>query len=53
LDADGHLGSLYSVSSIPTTFLIGPDGKLWAQAVGMVDWASPSLLKGFQAILKE
>lgn len=39
LDRDGRVGELYGVQWLPTTFLIGPDGRLIARAIGPRDWA--------------
>ncbi|MBI1734528.1 MAG: TlpA family protein disulfide reductase [Candidatus Rokubacteria bacterium] len=39
LDRDGRVGERYGIQWLPTTFLIGPDGRLIARAIGPKDWA--------------
>jgi thiol-disulfide isomerase/thioredoxin len=53
LDPDGRINALYGVVGIPTTFLIGRDGRAIAFAVGPRAWASPAARALFQALLAE
>ncbi len=43
----------YRVSTLPMAFVINPQGKLVARAVGMVDWPNEPLLKRLRAELKK
>jgi cytochrome c-type biogenesis protein len=40
LDRDGKIGRLYGVVGLPTTFLIGRDGRAVALAIGPREWGS-------------
>ena len=37
LDVDGEIGVAYRITSIPTTYMIGTDGKIGQQIVGPLD----------------
>lgn len=50
-DEKGQVGNLYSVTAIPTTFIIGPDGKAWGGLKGATDWASDKVIAGFDKLL--
>ena len=53
LDPDGKINALYGVVGIPTTFLVGRDGRAVALAVGPRAWASPPARALIQALLAE
>jgi thiol-disulfide isomerase/thioredoxin len=53
LDPDGKINALYGVVGIPTTFLIGRDGRAVAFAVGPRAWASQPARALVQALLAE
>jgi peroxiredoxin len=40
LDSDGKMNALYGVVGLPTTFLIGRDGRAVAFAIGPREWGS-------------
>ena len=40
IDAEGGLGSQYSVEGIPTTYIIGKDGNIIARLVGAYYWSN-------------
>ena len=53
LDPDGKINALYGVVGIPTTFLVGRDGRAVALAIGPRAWASPPARALIQALLAE
>ncbi len=53
LDRDGKINSLYGVVGLPTTFLVGRDGRAVALAVGPREWASTPARALIQALLAE
>ena len=53
LDQSGANNRMYGVSGIPTTFVIGRDGRAVAFAVGPRDWASPAARALIEALLAE
>ena len=53
LDPSGEIGKLYGVIGIPTTFLIGRDGRAVALAVGPRAWGSPPARAVLQELLSE
>lgn len=53
LDPDGKINALYGVVGIPTTFLVGRDGRAVALAVGPRAWASAPARALIQALLAE
>ena len=53
LDRDGKINSLYGVVGLPTTFLVGRDGRAVALAVGPREWASTPARSLIQALLAE
>lgn len=52
LDEDGRVGELYGLLGLPTTFLIGPDGRLIARAIGPRDWAGAEAKALIRALLQ-
>ncbi|MFQ5946718.1 MAG: peroxiredoxin family protein [Candidatus Methylomirabilales bacterium] len=53
LDPKGEITELYGVIGLPTTFLIGRDGRSVALAVGCRNWGSPPARAIIQALLAE
>ena len=53
LDPDGDIGKKYGVIGIPTSFLVGRDGRAVALAVGPRAWGSPPARAILQALLSE
>lgn len=53
LDADGTINARYGVVGLPTTFLIGRDGRAVAFGVGGREWASEPARRLLQALLAE
>jgi len=49
LDPDGEVRNRYEVSALPTTYLVGRDGRFVARLIGERAWDSP----GFRAFLKK
>ena len=52
LDQDGRVGELYGLVGLPTTFLIGPDGRLIARAIGPRDWDGTEARALIRALLQ-
>jgi peroxiredoxin len=53
LDPEGEIARSYGVIGIPTTILIGRDGRTAALAVGPRDWGSAAAREVIQALLAE
>ena len=53
LDPDGEIGTRYGVIGMPTSFLIGRDGRAVALAVGPREWASPKARAIIAVLLAE
>ena len=53
LDLEGKINGLYGVVGLPSTFLIGRDGRAVALAVGPRDWESPQARAIIEAMLAE
>jgi cytochrome c biogenesis protein CcmG, thiol:disulfide interchange protein DsbE len=53
LDVDGKISGLYGVVGLPTTFLVGRDGRAVALAVGARDWQSAQARALLEAMLAE
>jgi cytochrome c biogenesis protein CcmG, thiol:disulfide interchange protein DsbE len=53
LDRDGRINGQYGVVGIPTTFLIGRDGRAVAFGVGARDWGGTSARALLDALLAE
>jgi len=53
LDSRGEINATYGVIGLPTTFLIGRDGRAVALAVGPRDWTSAPARAVFQTFLAE
>ena len=53
LDPKGEITALYGVIGLPTTFLIGRDGRAVARAIGSREWAAGPGRVLIQALLAE
>jgi peroxiredoxin len=53
LDPRGQITALYGVLGLPTTFLIGRDGRAVALAIGPREWESAPARALLQALLAE
>lgn len=53
LDPKGKITALYGVIGLPTTFLIGRDGRAVARAIGSREWASAPGRALIEALLAE
>jgi len=53
LDLEGKINGLYGVVGLPSTFLIGRDGRAVALAVGPRDWESAPARAIIEAMLAE
>jgi len=53
LDPDGEIGARYGVIGMPTSFLIGRDGRAVALAVGPREWTSLRARAIIEALLSE
>lgn len=51
LDSDGTVTRRYGVIGLPTTFLVGRDGRAVALAVGARDWASAAAVEIVETLL--
>ncbi len=52
LDTDGSVRNRYAVRGLPTTYLIGQDGKIIGRIIGERDWASPEAKSMLESLLK-
>ena len=53
LDPQQTMSRLYGVAGVPTTFLVGRDGRTVALAVGAREWQSPAARRILDALLAE
>jgi len=53
LDPDGKINALYGVIGLPTTFVVGRDGRAMAFAIGAREWASAPARTLIEALLAE
>ena len=53
MDISGGVGALYAVRSIPTTYLIDQNGKVFGGLIGTREWDTPELIDVFRRILEE
>jgi len=51
LDRDQAVMKAWKVSLLPTTFVLGPDGKVKFSQKGEVDWSSPKWRRKIEALL--
>ena len=52
LDRDSKVTAKWGVDTLPTTFLIGPDGEIAVRRTGEVDWSSGEPRKKIEALLR-
>ena len=53
LDPDGTINALYGVIGVPTSFVVGRDGRAVGFAVGARKWSSPAARALVEALLTE
>ena len=51
LDNSGTVGSNYDIRGIPTTFVIDRQGLIVGVVSGAIDWSSPQMIAGIEALL--
>ncbi len=51
-DRDGLVGRQYSVPGVPTTYLIGADGRIAYKVLGEYDWFSPEARAAVESLLR-
>ncbi len=51
VDQDNVAGELYQIASIPTTYLIDPNGVVVAGKIGLHDWNSPAVRQVVKELL--
>ena len=51
LDKDSKIGKTYSVSSLPTTYVVSPAGEVYTRAVGMREWDSEEVITYFKDLV--
>ncbi len=51
LDPDGSVRNRYAVRGLPTTYLIGKDGKIIGRIIGERDWASAAAQRMLESLL--
>ena len=52
VDESMNLG-IWQVLGVPTTYLVGPQGKIVAEAVGEREWDTPQMLEALRGYLSE
>lgn len=53
LDPGGEVRTAYEIDALPTTYLIGPDGRFVGRAIGPRAWDSPRLRNAVIELTKE
>jgi len=51
LDKDSKTGKTYSVSSLPTTYVVTPAGDVYTRAEGVREWDSDEVVKYFKDLV--
>jgi len=51
LDPEGSVRNRYAVRGLPTTYLIGRDGKIIGRIIGARDWTSPEAKSMLESLL--
>jgi len=51
LDASGDVGALYGARTIPSTYIIGRDGRILGRTIGSRAWDAPELVSLFESLL--
>jgi mRNA-degrading endonuclease toxin of MazEF toxin-antitoxin module len=49
-DSEGSIHNSYLVEASPTTYIVGRDGKLFARAIGAIDWRDKALKERIKEI---
>jgi peroxiredoxin len=52
LDPNQDASRAWRVRVLPSSFLVGADGRVWYAVVGEMDWASPESVETIQALLR-
>jgi len=52
LDAQGSVRNRYAVRGLPTTYLIGKDGKMIGRIIGERDWTSPEAKNMLKSLIE-
>ncbi len=50
-DRDGLVGRQYSIPGVPTSYLIGADGRIAYRALGEYDWSGPAARAAVELLL--
>ena len=50
LDRDMHAAKAWQVRVLPTSFVLGPDGKIRYMAVGILEWGGEHIVKQLAAL---
>ncbi|RMH62313.1 MAG: TlpA family protein disulfide reductase [Zetaproteobacteria bacterium] len=53
LDEEGRVRRRYAVRALPTSYLIAPDGRIFARAIGERDWLGPVGQRLLRALERE
>lgn len=53
LDPDGVARKKYEVSALPTSFIIGRDGKISGKIFGAREWVEEDSFQLFEALIEE
>jgi peroxiredoxin len=51
-DRDGLVGRQYSIPGVPTSYLIGTDGRIAYRALGEHDWSGPEARAAVESLLR-
>jgi thiol-disulfide isomerase/thioredoxin len=51
LDRSGEVSMRYGVRAIPTTYIIGRDGRIVSRITGSLSWDNPKIFAAFEALL--
>jgi peroxiredoxin len=51
LDPQGDVGTLYSTTGVPETFIVDPDGIITAKIIGARNWATPEAVQVFKELV--
>ena len=51
LDSSGEVGSGFAVHALPTTFVIGKDGRMIGKATGLREWDSKNSIAFFEHLI--
>lgn len=53
LDRDGSVSAIWNVIAFPSTFVIGPDGKIHYGINAAISWDSPEVINKLDALIKK